>query len=159
MGRNRRYTPKSAEAEDAVDPQSQDVSEPGTFLNVPQQQTKKRRSYSFENSSGRYSLDGSKKNSLLTVTGDMEINISLPDSVRRSLSAEVISFNRPFVLSPSPQPDEKSQKIFERPKSRNEKVVLPLPVFKDSDSEDDEVIISGIFGKKTLKSRSRVKVK
>ena len=42
---------------------------------------------------------------------------------------------------------------------RNEKVVLPVPVFKDSDSEDDEVIISGIFGKKTLKSRSRVKVK
>ena len=60
--RNRRFTPKSAEAEDAVNQQSQDVLEPGTFLNVPQQQTKKRRSYSFENSSGRYSLDGSKKN-------------------------------------------------------------------------------------------------
>jgi len=155
--RNRRCPQKSAEAEDALH-QSTDVLESGNLLSVPQQ-SKKRRSYSFENSSGRYSLDGSKKNSLLTVTGDMEINISLPDSVRRSLSAEVISFNRPFVLSPSPQPDEKSQKIFERPKSRNEKVVLPLPVFKDSDSEDDEVIISGIFGKKTLKSRSRVKVK
>jgi len=158
--RNRRFTPKSAEAEDAVNQQSsQDVSEPGTFLNVPQQQTKKRRSYSFENSSGRYSLDGSKKNSLLTVTGDMEINISLPESVRRSLSADVISFNRPLVLSPSPLPAESSHNSFERKNLRNEKVVLPVPVFKDSDSEDDEVIISGIFGKKTLKSRSRVKVK
>jgi len=153
--RNRRFIPKSAEAEDAVNQQSQDVFEPGTFLNVPQQQTKKRRSYSFENSSGCYSLDGSKKNSLLTVTGDMEINISLPESVRRSLSADVISFNRPVVLSPSPLPAESSQNLCER----NEKVVMPVPVFKDSDSEDDEVIISGIFGKKTLKSRSRVKVK
>jgi len=157
--RNRRFIPKSAEAEDAVNQQYQDVFEPGTFLNVPQQQTKKRRSYSFENSSGCYSLDGSKKNSLLTVTGDMEINISLPESVRRSLSADVISFNRPLVLSPSPLPAESSQNLFERKNSRNEKVVLPVPVFKDSDSEDDEVIISGIFGKKTLKSRSRVKVK
>jgi len=101
--RNRRFIPKSAEAEDAVNQQSQDVFEPGTFLNVPQQQTKKRRSYSFENSSGCYSLDGSKKNSLLTVTGDMEINISLPESVRRSLSADVISFNRP-ICSSLPKP-------------------------------------------------------
>merc|ERR1712029_272809 len=121
--RNRRFTPKSAEAEDAVNHQSQDVFEPGTFLNVPQQQTKKRRSYSFENSSGRYSLDGSKKNSLLTVTGDMEINISLPESVRRSLSADVISFNRPLVLSPSPLPAESSQNTLERKNLGNEKVV------------------------------------
>ena len=66
---------------------------------------------------------------------------------------------RPLVLSPSPLPAESSHNSFERKNLRNEKVVLPVPVFKDSDSEDDEVIISGIFGKKTFKSRSRVKVK
>eukprot|EP00493_Phyllostaurus_siculus_P023077 UN23412 len=47
---------------------------------------RKRRSYSLEDGIGRYSLDGSRKNSLLTVTGDMEIDISLPQSVRRSFS-------------------------------------------------------------------------
>ena len=70
---------------------------------------KKRRSYSLEDGLGRYSLDGSRKNrysdllilfsfsplhfSLLTVTGDMEINISMPPSVRRSFSGERISFS------------------------------------------------------------------
>ena len=41
-----------------------------------------------------YGIKNDKCFSLLTVTGDMEINISLPDAVRRSLSTDVISFNR-----------------------------------------------------------------
>merc|ERR1719438_429394 len=107
-----------------------------------------RRSYSMEDGFGRFSLDGSRKNSLLTVTGDMEINISMPDSVRRSMSVDKVSFSgvSPSVTSVSVKQSSLDDTV-------KEKISLPVPGFISSDSEEEEVFISGMLKKKTLKSK------
>lgn len=61
------------------------------------------------------------------VSSEREINISLPDSVRRSLTGEYL----PRRLSPE---------------------------LNRSDEDEDEVIISGIFGKKTLNPKTNKKL-
>jgi len=111
---------------------------------------RKRRSYSLEDGLGRFSLDGSRKNSLLTVTGDMEINISMPDAVRRSMSTDKISFSGVSPAVTSASANKKQSSLGEPVK---EKICLPVPGFLSSDSEEEEVIISGMLKKKTLKTK------
>lgn len=86
----------------------------------------RRKSYSLEDGGARYSLDGSRRNSVLTVSGEREINISMPDSVRRSL-AEPRDLPKPDTIP---------------------RVALPVPGFISSD-EEEELIISGNLRKKT----------
>ena len=64
--------------------------------------------------------------SVLTVSGEREINISMPDSVRRSL-AEPRDLPKPDTIP---------------------RVALPVPGFISSD-EEEELIISGNLRKKT----------
>merc|ERR1711868_164996 len=92
---------------------------------------RKRRSYSLEDGLGRVSLDGSRKNSLLTVTGDMEINISMPDAVRRSMSTDKISFSGVSPAVTSASANKKQSSLGEPVK---EKICLPVPGFLSSDS-------------------------
>jgi len=124
---------------------------------------RKRRSYSLEDGIGRYSLDGSRKNSLLTVTGDMEINISLPQSVRRSfsgLSSLSFSTSSRLTIDPSCDMTERAEMSLRKVVAEPVKIGLPVPKFKDSDTEDEEVIISGNMRrqfKNKAKTRARKK--
>jgi len=119
---------------------------------------KKRRSYSLEDGVRRYSLDGSKRNSLLTVTGDMEINISLPQYVRRSFSGERLSFVISSRLTPEPPCDTTRREEVEvsarREVEEPVKIRLPVP-WPDSDTEDEEVIISGNMRSRHLKNKAK----
>lgn len=119
---------------------------------------KKRRSYSLEDGVRRYSLDGSRKNSLLTVTGDMEINISLPQSVRRSFSGERLSFSISSRPTPEPPCDttvrEEVEVSARREVKEPVKIRLPVP-WPDSDTEDEEIIISGNMRSRHLKNKAK----
>jgi len=116
---------------------------------------RKRRSYSLEDGIGRYSLDGSRKNSLLTVTGDMEINISLPQSVRRSFSGlSSLSFSTSSRLTMEPSCNMSNREEVAEPV----KIGLPVPKFKDSDTEDEEVIISGNM-RRQFKNKAKTRVR
>jgi len=119
----------------------------------------KRRSYSLEDSKGRpssrYSLDGSRKNSLLTITGDMEINISMPEAVRRSFStSDIPSFQR---TTPKTQVSDNDPHIEDN--SSPVKFGLPKPFFVCSDSEEEEVIVSGNIKKNFLKKPVKARKK
>lgn len=122
---------------------------------------RKRRSYSLEDGIGRYSLDGSRKNSLLTVTGDMEINISLPQSVRRSfsgLSSLSFSTSSRLTIDPSCDMTEREEMSLRKVVAEPVKIGLPVPKFKDSDTEDEEVIISGNM-RRQFKNKSKTRVR
>jgi len=86
------------------------------------------------------SLERSKRNSLLVTSGEKEIDISMPAAVRRSLTGEFV----PKLNLPA---STELVKIENGTKSASSVGDAFL-----SDSEDEE-IISGIFGKKTLLPR------
>jgi len=84
-------------------------------------------------------LEGSNRNSMLATSGEREIDISMPAAVRRSLTGEFV----PRLNLPSASTE---------PLLQVSKEVKPAVSVGDafwSDSEEEE-IISGIFGKKTL---------
>jgi len=80
------------------------------------------------------SLERSKRNSLLVISGEKEIDISMPPAVRRSLTGEFVpKLNLPLV--------EVAKEV---------KSASSVGDAFCSDEEEEEEIISGIFGKKTL---------
>jgi len=103
--------------------------------------SKRRKSYSLEDGRVRYSLDGSRRNSVLTLSGEREINISMPDSVRRSLSVADSNLHMRYLPTPSPLPFESDQKFS-----------MPGRGLISSDDEEEEVVISGNLRKKTKKT-------
>jgi len=119
---------------------------------------KKRRSYSRETGSGRFSLDGSRKNSLLTLTGDMEINISMPGSVRRSFSGVATpSFSSSSRVSPTPHSLSATLKEEELSVRKITEVIsLPVPGFISSEDEEEEVMISGNIRSKYFKNKVKL---
>ena len=117
--------------------------------------SRRRRSYSLEDGVKRYSLDGSGRNSLLTVTGDMEINISLPQSMRRSSCREHLTFSTSFRPTPDTTCDTTKKEEASLEVQEPLKIRLPVPSFQDSDTDDEEVIISGNMRTRQLKNRAK----
>jgi len=85
------------------------------------------------------SLERSKRNSLLVISGEKEIDISMPAAVRRSLTGEFV----PKLNLPT-----SSELVVEV--AKEVKSASSVGDAFASDSEEEEEIISGIFGKKTL---------
>jgi len=84
--------------------------------------------------SRRTSLEGSRRNSVLALSGEREIDISMPDAVRRSQTGHFVKrTSEPFLVF-----------------ANEVKSVASVGDAFWSDSEEEE-IISGIFGKKTLR--------
>lgn len=84
------------------------------------------------------SLERSKRNSLLVISGEKEIDISMPAAVRRSLTGEFV----PKLNLPT-----STELVVEV--AKEVKSASSVGDAFCSDSEEEE-IISGIFGKKTL---------
>jgi len=89
-------------------------------------------------SSKNSSLERSKRNSLLVISGEKEIDISMPAAVRRSLTGEFV---------PKLNLQTSTELVVEVAKEI--KSASSVGDAFGSDSEEEE-IISGIFGKKTL---------
>merc|ERR1719427_966254 len=89
---------------------------------------RQRRSYSMGDTDHRFSLDGSNKNSILAVSGEREIDISMPEAVRRSLTGQFV----PHRAKPN----------FYTPKRNG-----------DSGSEEEEIISGNLSRKRRRKAR------
>merc|ERR1719233_1589773 len=87
------------------------------------------------------SLERSKRNSLLVISGEKEIDISMPAAVRRSLTGEFV----PKLNLPT-----SSELVVEVAKEVKSASSVGDAFASDSEEEEEEEIISGIFGKKTL---------